>query len=228
MKLCPLIAFALLTACGSAPGPATADDGTGGGPGTGGIAATGGAGGAGGAATGGLGGAAGAGGRTSPIGTACDASTETYSPCAPGSYCLGATNGAVGRCSADLLLGESCNAAVRGCATGLTCYANRCTAPCTGDAECGAGERCAEMYTTQFGNLTETKRPPRGCLTPCDPRTGGYCKPQGGEWQCTYYVGARIMSADFVPPQGLNPCTLPEGGFLCSAMSAISAAGYCQ
>lgn len=130
----------------------------------------------------------------------------------------GGATGAAG--SVGFAVGASCGDGTAGpCVAGSTCYGGRCTKACTTDLECGAGERCGEMYKGE--RLTEANRPPLGCLKPCHipgvaPDTSG-CE---GENYCEFYIGSRIVGADggeWLPMP--DPCV--GGAHFCAAVSAL-------
>ena len=175
----------LLVACGSDPStfPPVDELGTGGDLGAGGSAANG--------TGGGLGGA--------PMGTGGASSGGASSGGAAGA------GGVAGSSAGGIAPGDSCTAPGAICAAGSTCYAYLCTAACTTDAECAAGERCAEMYTG--GRLTEATRPPLGCLHPCHvPGAGNDVNGCVSAASCEPFIGSRIVGAD-------DGSWLPSGRF---------------
>lgn len=123
--------------------------------------------------------------------------------------------------ASGLALGAWCGsgATAQPCGAG-TCYAGRCTKACATDVECIDGERCAEMYTG--GALTESNRPPLGCLRPCQPMPGDSAG-CGAAGSCEFYFGARIVGADKVDSLPSDVCKL--GASFCAASSTVTVSG---
>lgn len=201
-----LAALLLCSACGSDAGHSpiaeTGDDGTGGeGFGTGGVGSTG---------TGGIVALRGSGGASGGVATATGG--------------VGAASG--GSAGSPAL--TRCGAAVGGgqCDPGSLCYSNLCVKACVSDTECGTGERCGELYGIGPRRLSETTRPPLGCLKPCHipgvaPDVSG-C--DGIVQYCEFFIGSRIVGADdgnWLP----TPDICAGGAHFCAAASPAEVTG---